>query len=44
MKSEHGEFELDIPRNRNCSFEPVILSMLFHTLYLGIQNKILIDK
>ena len=32
MKSDHGTFELDVPRDRNGNFEPEIVSLSTETL------------
>ena len=41
MKSEHGEFELDVPRDRNGSFEPEIVKKNQRTMSGEIEEKIL---
>lgn len=41
MKSEHGEFELDVPRDRNGSFEPEIVKKNQRTMTSEIEEKIL---
>jgi transposase-like protein len=41
MKSEHGEFELDVPRDRNSSFEPEIVKKNQRTMTGEIEEKIL---
>jgi len=40
MKSEHGEFELDVPRDRNNSFEPEIVKKNQRTMTGEIEEKI----
>ena len=41
MKSEHGEFQLDVSRDRNGSFEPEILKKNQRTMSGEIEDKIL---
>ena len=41
MKSEHGEFQLDVPRDRNNSFEPEIVKKNQRTMTGEIEDKIL---
>jgi transposase-like protein len=41
MKSEHGEFELDVPRDRNGSFEPEIVKKNQRTMTGEIEERIL---
>ncbi len=41
MKSEHGEFELDVPRDRNGSFEPELVKKNQRTISGEIEEKIL---
>ena len=41
MKSEHGEFVLDVPRDRNGSFEPEIVKKNQRTMSGEIEEKIL---
>ena len=41
MKSEHGEFELDVPRDRSGSFEPEIVKKNQRTMSGEIEEKIL---
>jgi len=41
MKSEHGEFELDVPRDRAGSFEPEIVKKNQRTMSGEIEEKIL---
>jgi transposase-like protein len=41
MKSEHGEFELDVPRDRNGSFEPELVKKNQRTMSGEIEEKIL---
>lgn len=41
MKSEHGEFELNVPRDRNGSFEPEIVKKNQRTMSGEIEEKIL---
>ena len=41
MKSEHGEFKLDVPRDRNGSFEPEVVKKNQTTMSSEIEDKIL---
>ena len=41
MKSEHGSFELDVPRDRNGSFEPEIVKKNQTSMTGDIEDKIL---
>ncbi len=41
MKSEHGEFQLDVPRDRDGSFEPEIVKKNQRTMSGEIEDKIL---
>ena len=41
MKSEHGKFELDVPRDRNGSFEPQIVKKNQTTMSDEIEKKML---
>ena len=41
MKSEHGSFELDVPRDRNGSFEPEIVKKNQTNMTSEIEDKIL---
>ena len=41
MKSEHGEFELNVPRDRNGSFEPEVVKKNQRTMTGEIEDKIL---
>ena len=41
MKSEHGEFQLDVPRDRDGSFEPEIVKKNQRTMSGEIEEKIL---
>jgi len=41
MKSEHGSFELDVPRDRNGSFEPEIVKKNQTSMTSEIEDKIL---
>ncbi len=41
MKSEHGEFEIDVPRDRNGSFEPELVKKNQRTISGEIEEKIL---
>lgn len=41
MKSEHGSFELDVPRDRNGSFEPEIVKKNQTSMTSEIEEKIL---
>ena len=41
MKSEHGEFQLDVPRDRNGSFEPEIVKKNQRTMTGEIEERIL---
>jgi transposase-like protein len=41
MKSKHGEFELDVPRDRNGSFEPEIVKKNQRTMTGEIEERIL---
>ena len=41
MKSEHGEFELNVPRDRNGSFEPEVVKKNQRTMTGEIEEKIL---
>ena len=41
MKSEYGEFELDVPRDRDGSFEPEIVKKNQRTMSGEIEEKIL---
>ena len=41
MKSDHGSFELDVPRDRNGSFEPEIVKKNQTTMTSEIEKKML---
>jgi len=41
MKSDHGTFELDVPRDRNGSFEPQIVKKNQTSMTGEIEEKIL---
>jgi transposase-like protein len=41
MKSDHGKFELDVPRDRNGSFEPQIVKKNQTTITDEIEKKML---
>lgn len=41
MRSDHGSFELETPRDRNCTFEPQIVPKRQTTLPESIENKVL---
>ena len=41
MKSDHGTFELDVPRDRNGNFEPEIVKKNQTTMTSEIEDKIL---
>ena len=41
MKSDHGTFELDVPRDRNGSFEPEIVKKNQTSMTSEIEDKIL---
>jgi transposase-like protein len=41
MKSDHGKFELDVPRDRNGSFEPQIVKKNQTTMTDEIEKKML---
>jgi putative transposase len=40
MKSDHGTFELDVPRNRNDNFEPEIIKKNQTSMTIEIEDKI----
>ena len=42
MKSEHGSFELDVPRDRDGSFEPEIVKKNQRTMSAEIEEKFLL--
>jgi len=41
MKSNHGKFELDVPRDRNGNFEPQIVKKNQTTMSDEIEKKML---